>query len=459
MIFPGFQESGKSGSDDLGITINTAKLSRRIDSIEKLPDIMHDALSVAMKQPMGPVHIVIPYNVFQESIPEISPKDSLATEKTTADLIQIKEIESLLESSKKVLLYLGESLHNDSCREAISKIAENYRIPFVTTYGSKGIVSEDHNLNFGNAGYAGRNTANQLILSEELEGVIFFGVKLNERNTLNWNPALLNSSRSIIHVDFKSQNRIFKALRHIKRIIASPADVLLRIAENIHKPYPAFSTDRDKWLDKIRQNLTDYPVPGNDGDPGSIEPGWVVAELCKLLPDNTIMIVDSGQHRLFPGFYWRVSDKGSFLTSSIVAPTGWAIGSAIGAKTANMNRPVVVITGDGCMRMHGLEIQTAVKYKLPLVFYVFNNRAMGSVQQRMERNNIVVPGLIDGYENQWNTFAESINAYGSVVSTESELRNETVLALDRMDRPSILDVSILFPSKLPDSRYSNSAFA
>jgi acetolactate synthase-1/2/3 large subunit len=61
---------------------------------------------------------------------------------------------------------------------------------------------------------------------------------------------------------------------------------------------------------------------------------------------------------------------------------GWAIPAAVGVQCAQPKRRVAVITGDGCMHMHGMEVQTAARYGLPIIYVVLNNNALGNVWLR-----------------------------------------------------------------------------
>jgi len=324
---------------------------------------------------------------------------------------------------------------------------------------TRSFISEDHSLNLGNAGYAGRNRANQLLLSKNLEGIILLGVKLNERNTLNWHPDLFRSSRSIIHVDYENSNKTFEDNKNIKRVIKSSTAVVQQLARKTRISSKMMLTTRRKWIEATNERFIEYPIPKHKIDNTTIEPGKVIYELRNILPANTSLFVDSGQHRLFPGFYWKFPVHGKFFTSAIIASTGWAIGAAVGAKIGDPDIPVVVITGDSCMRMHGLEIQTAVREQVSILYYVFNNKSLGSVYQRMINVNNRAEGLVNNYENDWKKFAESMNAYGARVNKLDELIHETREALNQTDKPTIIDVDVKFPSYIPDLEFSKSAFA
>ena len=84
---------------------------------------------------------------------------------------------------------------------------------------------------------------------------------------------------------------------------------------------------------------------------------------------------------------------------------------------------------------------------------------MGSVYQRMLKRNIRTFGLVNNYENDWKKFAESLGAYGVRVCTADELIFETEKALIRTGVPTVIDVKIKFPSYIPDTELSKSAYA
>lgn len=66
-----------------------------------------------------------------------------------------------------------------------------------------------------------------------------------------------------------------------------------------------------------------------------------------------------------------------------MAPMGWSLGAAVGAALADAQRPVVALLGDGSMRMHGIELSTAARWRLPILYVLFENRAHCSVLHRM----------------------------------------------------------------------------
>jgi acetolactate synthase-1/2/3 large subunit len=100
---------------------------------------------------------------------------------------------------------------------------------------------------------------------------------------------------------------------------------------------------------------------------------------------------------------------------------GWAIPAAIGVQCARPERRVAVITGDGCMQMHGIEVQTAARYKLPIIYLVINNSALGNVWLRARQYGALPSELTSIPDHDWAGFARSLGAQGFTVRDPAEL--------------------------------------
>ena len=103
------------------------------------------------------------------------------------------------------------------------------------------------------------------------------------------------------------------------------------------------------------------------------------------MPRDGIVLVDSGAHRAFAGHYWEAYEPRTYISATNLGPMGWAVPAAVGVACARPGKRVVVITGDGCMQMHGIEIAAAARYGLPITYVVLNNGALGNVWLRAHK--------------------------------------------------------------------------
>ena len=141
---------------------------------------------------------------------------------------------------------------------------------------------------------------------------------------------------------------------------------------------------------------------------------------------------------------------------------GYGLGAAIGAKTANPDKTVINIAGDGCFRMNMNEIATAVRQKLPLIEVVVNNHVLGMVRQWQdlfyeERYSATV--LRDDVD--FVKLAEAMGATGIRVTTREEFDAALEQAL-AADGPVVLDCIIdsddkVFPM-VPPGKSLNDVF-
>jgi len=107
-----------------------------------------------------------------------------------------------------------------------------------------------------------------------------------------------------------------------------------------------------------------------------------------------------------------------------MAPMGWSLGAAIGVKLACPGRTVVALLGDGAMRMHGIELATAARHGLPILYVLFDNGAYGSVLARMEGDAEQETARLPAVD--WRAFAAAFGVEATIATDAGSLR----MALD-----------------------------
>jgi acetolactate synthase I/II/III large subunit len=159
-------------------------------------------------------------------------------------------------------------------------------------------------------------------------------------------------------------------------------DLMHERAAALARPLAAGEARRREWLSAIKAQPRLHDVENLRRSTTPIHPAAAIAALRKALPRDGIVLVDSGAHRAFAGHYWSAYAPRTYISATNLGPMGWAIPAAVGVQCARPDRRVAVITGDGCMQMHGIEVQTAARYRLPIVYVVINNSALGNVWLR-----------------------------------------------------------------------------
>jgi len=146
--------------------------------------------------------------------------------------------------------------------------------------------------------------------------------------------------------------------------------------------------------------------------------------LNSFLTENTIVVADVGD-ALFGAADLYIHQRTEFLGPAYYASMGFAVPAGIGAQVANPQLRALVLVGDGAFQMTGMELSTAVRYKLNPIVVVLNNSGYGTERQMQDGPyNDVVPW-------QYHRLPEIFGAgRGFLIHTESEL-DEALAAAER----------------------------
>lgn len=170
-------------------------------------------------------------------------------------------------------------------------------------------------------------------------------------------------------------------------------------------------------------------------------------ELAQLFPDDTRFVIDTGNAFLWATHYLFLEKTGMQRTSFVFGAMGWAIGAAVGTALGNRNHPVVCLTGDGSYLMSGQEITVAVEKKLPVIFIILNDHALGMIKhgQRLSGAEPI------GYELpviDFSAVAQGLGAQGISIRSVQDLQALDIAQLCRADKPVLLDIHI-DPEEVP----------
>jgi acetolactate synthase-1/2/3 large subunit len=432
--FDAFQNSGKKGSRVTDIFKACAYNSFQINNPSELDRIFNHFIKCYKANNPMPFHISLPFYVSVNQIENYFHQES---EQKIEDP---PETEFIQNSGKipdripsKTVIYVGSELSMESDTDLILKMANDYQIPVAVTLEQKGLLHLlPGYLQLGVFGYAGVPKAFTAILDDELELIIIFGVKMNERNTACWNNRLFNSKRTFISAppfNCEFQNKLttmsFHSVRDAYKTLVG------KWLPEEEKRSDGFS-ERQEWcskLNKINHIDPDYKI--NE----TISPMHmkdVALTMQSSLPSDAPLFLDSGEHRYFTSIFWQPAGIRNLFTASQTAPMGWAIAAGIGASFYQKWKRIFVLTGDGCMFMHGNEIAFAAKYNCNVTFLVSNNSSYGRIKSRGKRYGLDFEQKITELPNvHWSGVAEKMGLRSYRATCISELKeaiNSTIHA-------------------------------
>ncbi len=440
-----FQDASPQTIDDVTIMKPIVRYSSSIDNPKNLPHIFRHAMLQLRAQPCGPVHLSLPtdcqtgevsadYTRIDPAIVDPAPLSPSGAEAALQHFLT----GPTGKPPAKIAILAGAGVEHAHAARALRRFAELWRIPVATTLRAKGVFPEDHPLSLGVFGYAGTHHARMALLDAPPDLLIVLASGLNERDTMHWSLRL--KSNAVICVNLAPASiGMHSQGGGVIGDCGAFLTYLLDRSEALKPSLDGSLAEREAWLSDIRSKPRLQDVENCASDALPIHPARVVSALRRVFPRDGILLVDSGAHRAFAGHYWEAYEPRTYISATNLGPMGWAIPAAVGVQCAQPQRRVAVVTGDGCMHMNGLEVATAARYKLPIVFVVVNNAALGNVWLRAHKLGPVPDELTRLPDHDWAAFARALGCRGETVREPGDLAGAFARALEGAG-PCVIDV-------------------
>ncbi|AMD18384.1 acetolactate synthase catalytic subunit [Methanobrevibacter sp. YE315] len=366
-----FQEA-----DIIGITMPVTKHSYQPKSPDLIPSMVKSSFEIAASGRPGPVLIDVPKEVQEGELTKFD--DSLIqtpgyNPTTKGNIRQIKKARDLIKEAKRPLILAGAGvIISNACCE-LKKLAETINAPVMTSLLGKGAFDETDDLALGMLGMHGRKVSNDSINESDL--LIAIGIRFSDRTTGRLDSFVPDTK--VIHIDIDPAE-IGKNVCVDLPIVGDARNVLSSL-NKVLNDYKA-SEEVNKWTEMIKQRKQDL-IPRVTYDDVPLKPQSVIKEISEVLTPESILTTDVGQNQMWAAHFYDTQKPRKFISSGGLGTMGFGFPSAIGAKVACPDDPVISINGDGGFLMVCQELATVKEYDLPVVAIVLENRTLGMVYQ------------------------------------------------------------------------------
>lgn len=436
--------------DIVGMTRSITKYGVTVRNREELGKIIKMAFYIAQTGKPGPVLIDIPKDIQTASGSSVYPDHvDIRGYKpiNSVHVGQLKRAYKLLKSAKKPLILAGGGVNIARANKQLQEFVEKENVPVVTTIMGKGAIPTTHPLYIGNCGMHGKYAAN--IAVTECDVLFSIGTRFNDRITGDLNEFAPHAK--IVHIDVDTAS----ISRNVVVDVPVVSDAKTALEKLIEWVEPKKT---EKWLEQIRQWDEENPL-AMCRDRG-ISPQMIMEHINKEFP-HSIYVTDVGQHQMWATQYLELDEESQLITSGGLGTMGFGFPAAIGAKIANRDKDVVLVTGDGGFQMNIQEMATAVTQGTNITICLLNNYYLGMVRQMQElfygkrysatclRKRPGCPNDCKGpneacpkYTPDFVKLAESYGAYGIRVENEADIDAAFAEAKKHKDAPTIIEFMI-----------------
>jgi len=432
--------------DDVPAFEPVTKMNVTIDDVSRIPDMVRQAFRTATTGAPGPVHLQFRGNEGQLDVEEAEMEALIEAQfghvppfRPEPEAAHVKVALDFLQKAERPIIVAGGGARASGAGKEVVALAEALQIPVATSLNGKDIIPGTHALSVGVVGSYSRESANRAVNRADL--VCFIGTETGGMTTHFWAVPRIGAPAIQIDIEAESLGRNYPLAASV---LGDAKNVLVRMLGQIDK---SSATKRAAWIKEISDLRAEWYAkykPLLESDSVPVHPARICSELTKHVPDDGIVVVDTGHAGMWMGGMYDVRTPAqSYMRSA--GHLGWAFPAGIGAKAACPDRPVVVFTGDAGFWYHIAEVETAVRWNLASVTIVNNNgsgnqskrgfdRAYGGEQTAKARE------LWTYNPMNFARLAEDMGALGIRVEHASDIGPTLARAL-ASKRPAVIDVA------------------
>jgi thiamine pyrophosphate-dependent acetolactate synthase large subunit-like protein len=402
------------------------KAAYRVDLGYRIPEYISVAFREALDGKRGPVYLDLPGDILSGKVDEEKIHWVSGNYRTDArpagDPKLIAQAIELLSNARKPLIVTGSGVLWSRAEETLQKFVEATGIPFFTTPQGRGVIAEDHQRSFP----AARSTA-----FREADVVLVIGARANSM------LSHLRAPRFSPDAKFINVNLDGREIGHNRAAeVGIIGDARLVLEQLTDEAKGRFNPrEENAWVSQLaakhRSNM-ERSAPLLHSDKLPIHPLRLCNEVKDVISRDTILVVDGHEILNFARQSIPIYQARASLNAGPHGCMGVGIPFGVGAQAAAPDRPVVVLSGDGAFGWNGMEMDTAIRHKLPIVVVVSNN---GGFTSRQTGGNV---GRDLGYQ-RYDKMVEALGGYGEFVEKPEDIRPAIERAM-KSGVPSLVNV-------------------
>lgn len=347
--------------DQLATLRTYVKWADRIEYPGNAPTTVARAFQEMTSGRRGPASVEMPWDVFTQRADTAAAQVLEPLPAPQPDPDMIKQAAALIKNSKAPMIFVGSGAIE--AREEILELAEMIDAPVVAFRSGRGIVSNAHEL--------GLTMAAAYKLWPTTDVMIAIGTRAElPASGFRWpyQPKGLKSIR--VDIDPAEMRRLASDVAIVADAKAGAADLVTAVTK------AGFARTSGR-RGEIREAAATAQA-----EIQRIQPQMAYLNILReVLPANAIVTDELSQFGFASWYGFPIYEPRTFITSGYQGTLGSGFPTALGAKVANPDKPVVAITGDGGFMFGVQELATAVQFNIGVVTLVFNNNAYGNVRR------------------------------------------------------------------------------
>ena len=410
-----------------------AKSTEPISSVEEIANVMRRAFTRLRNGRGGPVVVEVPADLMNEELPGELVYEPVLSTRSGPDPEAVVKAAEMLKAAKRPVIYAGQGVHYARAWPQLKALAEQLAIPVCTSLEGKSAFPEDHPLSLGTGGLAMPRPVRSFLDRADL--IFGIGCSFTETNF----GVSMPKGKTVIHatLDPMDLNKDVPAALGLVGDAGLTLDALLAAlagepARDSAGAAAEIAAGMESWLAEWTAK--------RESDEAPLNPYRVLAELERAVDKKNVIIThDAGSPRDQLSPFWKATEPLSYIGWGKTTQLGYGLGLAMGAKLACPEKLCINVWGDAAIGFTGMDFETAVRERIPILSILLNNFSM-AIELK------VMPVSTEKFRStdisgDYAAMARAFGAYGERVTDPGEIQAAIArgIAATEAGQPALLE--------------------
>ena len=410
-----------------------AKSTEPITSAGEIANVMRRAFTRLRNGRGGPVVVEVPADLMNEELPGELDYTPVLSTRSGPDPEAVAKAAEMLKAAKRPVIYAGQGVHYARAWPQLKALAEQLAIPVCTSLEGKSAFPEDHPLSLGSGGLAMPRPVRSFLDRADL--IFGIGCSFTETNF----GVSMPKGKTVIHatLDPMDLNKDVPAALGLAGDAGLMLDALLAaLAGEPTRDSVGVAAEiaagMESWLAEWAAKRESGETPLN--------PYRVLAELERAVDKRNVVIThDAGSPRDQLSPFWKATEPLSYIGWGKTTQLGYGLGLAMGAKLACPEKLCINVWGDAAIGFTGMDFETAVRERIPILSILLNNFSM-AIELK------VMPVSTEKFRStdisgDYAAMARAFGAYGERVTDPGDIQAAIArgIAATEAGQPALLE--------------------
>jgi acetolactate synthase-1/2/3 large subunit len=394
------------------------KWADSVSFADRIPEKMRRAFSYLKTGRPRPVLVNIPIDVGKEELDDaLFQYQPVKPAVPAGDPGDIRVVAQALIAAKNPVIRAGQGVLYACASDELRQLAELLQIPVHSTMTAKSVFPENHPLSLGAGGRGRPKMVPHFLEKADLVFAIGSSCTLEEMNS-SIPPGKVIMQSTIDERDLNKDYHVDQAIIGDARLVLGQLieEIKRQVGPEGRRGNGAVAKEvqaiREEWLTEWMPKLASDEVP--------INPYRVIWDMRKTLNSrDTIVVHDSGTPRDHMVPFWECVVPGSYIGFGKDHQLGSGLGLALGAKLARPEKTVVWVGGEGAFGQVGMDFETAVRERIPIIGVIFNNGVLGGAGVANAAASEICG--VNKLSGNYSQIAEGLGAYSERIDQPGDI--------------------------------------